>query len=170
MSPPRGRWHIGNAPRLDWRLTACLLALFLALVWLGFGEWRPVRALLLLSAVERAICVIGIRLQRESWLARPYLGWGHVADSTLVLAALGFVLSEPAIGRIWALRSFWIEFWQVAAMATFGGYLVVLVWQVFRGVRIGTVVGTAFTVAGSVLVAVFLAGLLAEAIRVFGSL
>lgn len=165
----RGRWHPGNGPPLDWRLTVSLLVLFLALTWLGFGDWRPVRALLLLSAIERTIYVIGTRLQRESWLARPFLGWGHVAESTLVLTALGFVLSEPEIGRFWALRSFWVEFWQVAAMATLGAYMVILTWQVFHGVRIATFVATVFTAGGSVLIVAFLSGLVAEAIRFLGA-
>ena len=150
-------------------MSACLVVLFLALVWLGFGDRRPVRALLFVSIVERAISAIGTRLQRESWLARPYLGWGHVAEATLVLAALGFVLSDPGFGRFWTLRSFWVEFWQVAAMATFVGYLVVLIWQIFRRVGIATVVATAFTAVGTVLIAAFLSGLLAEAIRYFGA-
>ncbi|MDE2925508.1 MAG: hypothetical protein OXT71_03825 [Acidobacteriota bacterium] len=150
-------------------MSACLVVLFLVLVCLGVGDRRPVRALLLVSIVERVISVIGTRIQRDSWLARPYLGWGHVAESTLVLAALGFVLSEPVFERFWTLRSFWIEFWQLASLATFEAYLVVLIWQVFRRVGIATVVATAFTAVGAVLIAVFLSGLLAEAIRYFGA-
>ena len=168
MSPLRGRWHIGNAPRLDWRLTACFLVPGLALAWFGLGDWRPVRAMVLLSAVERATSVIGPRLQRQSWLARPYLGWGHVAESTLALAALGFVFSEPEIGGFWALRSFWVEFWQVAAMAAFGAYMVVLVWQVSRGVRGAIVAATVFTIGVSVVAVAGLAGLVAEVIRILG--
>ena len=150
-------------------MSACLVVLFLAMVWLGFGDRQPVRALLLVSIVERVISVIGTRIQRESWVARPYLGWGHVAESTLVLAASGFVLSEAVFGRFWTLRSFWIEFWQVAAMATFEAYLVILIWQVFRRVGIAAVAATAFTAVGVVLIAVFLSGLLVAAIRYFGA-
>lgn len=168
MSRLRGRWNIENAPRLDWRLSACFLVLFLGLVGLGFGDWRPVRALLLLSGMERAISVIGTRLRRESWLTRPFWGWGHVAETTLALAVLGFALSELQIGRLWALQSFWIEFWQVAAAATVEGYLVILIWQVFRGVRATIFATTVFTIGVSILIAVLLSRLLVEAIRLFG--
>ena len=51
--------------------------------------------------------------------------------------------------------------------AAFEGYLVVLIWQVFRGARISIFTTTVFTIGVSVLIAVFLSGLLTETVRFF---
>jgi len=142
-----------------------LLILALALVLTGFHDWRPVRALLLLAATGVVVSAITARNARRSWLARPRVGWGHVADITLALAVLGFLLSEPETPSPWVSRSFWIEFWKVASVAAGEGYLIVLVAQIIRGARFEDLAASAFTIWVSVMLAVMVSILLLEAIQ-----
>jgi len=117
--------------------------------------------------VERALSVIGARLQRESRLARPFWCWGYVAKATLALAVLGFRALRARNRDLLAAPEFPDRIPADGSGGGFRGSPGRLDLAVFRGTRTSILTTTLFAIGVSVRIAVFLSELLTDAIRFF---
>ena len=156
-----------DGPRLGWRLAIGFLILSLGLEWFGGEAFRPVRGLMLLSAVALLICVGTSIVERNSWQPGPFIGWAHVADNLGRFVGPALLLSELGAAFSWESPGFWDELWKTAVAGVLEGYVLVLAWLIWRGSRVSVVISSAFGQATGVFITIALWWIVAKLIRFF---